>query len=126
MLYASSDAVEHATPITVDANSYPPFKLLDTCLVESIVAELDELDASHTDLDSQGPALVGALTKALCRMSIQPLVGVREEGLIMRRCQPCFILFSISYDDRGAAFPRRPNAVVRCYRPPHPYPLGVA
>jgi transcription initiation factor TFIIH subunit 3 len=123
MLYASSDAVEHATPITVDANSYPPFKLLDACLVEAIVAELDKLD---TDLDSQGPALVGALTKALCRMSIQPLVGLHGEGLIMRRCQPCFILFSISYDDRGAALPRRPNAVVRCYRPPHPYPLGVA
>lgn len=64
MLYASSDPVEHATPITVDANSYPPFKLLDTSLVHAIAAELDVLDAA--DREPQEPALVGALTKALC------------------------------------------------------------
>ena len=71
MLYASSDVVEHAAPITVDANSYPPFKLLDTSLVHAITAEFDALDVSH---GADGPmsaaespsALVGALTKALC------------------------------------------------------------
>ncbi|KAJ3518107.1 hypothetical protein NMY22_g13824 [Coprinellus aureogranulatus] len=50
-------------------NSYPPFKLLDTSLLRAIVAELDALDASHADLDSQAPALVGALTKALCHVN---------------------------------------------------------
>ena len=77
MLYASSDVVEHAAPITVDANSYPPFKLLDTCLVQSIVAELDALD---TSADSQGPALVGALTKALCRASSNPSFWSASKG----------------------------------------------
>ncbi|KAF6761265.1 transcription factor Tfb4 [Ephemerocybe angulata] len=75
MLYASSDAVEHATPITVDANSYPPFKLLDTSLVQAIAAELDALSTSHADPSPLAPALVGALTKALCyvnRVSFSP------------------------------------------------------
>ncbi|KAJ2922747.1 hypothetical protein H1R20_g14377, partial [Candolleomyces eurysporus] len=80
MLYASSDVVEHAAPITVDANSYPPFKLLDTSLVHAITAELDVLDVSHGADGSMSAAespsaLVGALTKALCyvnRVSFPP------------------------------------------------------
>jgi transcription initiation factor TFIIH subunit 3 len=48
MLYASTDQLESAS-ITVDANSYPPLKLLDTTLVTRIGAELDGLDESHDD-----------------------------------------------------------------------------
>ncbi|KAJ2916756.1 hypothetical protein MD484_g3611, partial [Candolleomyces efflorescens] len=80
MLYASSDVVEHAAPITVDANSYPPFKLLDTSLVHAITAEFDALDVSHgadgpTSAAESPSALVGALIKALCyvnRVSFSP------------------------------------------------------
>lgn len=48
MLYASTDHLESSS-ITIDANSYPPFKLLDTTVVTRIGAELDALDDSHDE-----------------------------------------------------------------------------
>ena len=119
MLYASSDPLEHATSITVDANSYPPFKLLDTSLVHAIAAELDLLDASHDERRDAPSALVGALTKALCRPFA--VFGPFSPSLIMARCQSHFLLAG-----RGAASPRWPAAVSNRHRPPHSNPLTVA
>ncbi|KDR75209.1 hypothetical protein GALMADRAFT_249181 [Galerina marginata CBS 339.88] len=60
LLYASTDPPAQSPPI--DANAYPPFRLLDTAVVTRIAAELD-LDETPPDTPS---AVVGALTKALC------------------------------------------------------------
>ncbi|PFH53817.1 hypothetical protein AMATHDRAFT_73229 [Amanita thiersii Skay4041] len=50
---------------TIDANSYPPFKLVDSTVVLRVAEEMDNLD----DPEEEEPiALVGALTKALCCM----------------------------------------------------------
>lgn len=41
MLYSSTDLVTRTQ--VIDANSYPPFKLVDSTIVTRIVEELDEL-----------------------------------------------------------------------------------
>lgn len=61
MLYSSSQAPEH--PLSADANSYLPFKTVDSTVVNKIMTELDALDANSERLPS---SIVGALTKALC------------------------------------------------------------
>ncbi|TFK44391.1 transcription factor Tfb4-domain-containing protein [Crucibulum laeve] len=61
MLYASTDPPKEQQ--TIDANSYPPFKLVDSTVVTRIMEELDALG----DLEEEPPCvLVGAITKALC------------------------------------------------------------
>ncbi|KAG7098767.1 hypothetical protein E1B28_000675 [Marasmius oreades] len=61
MLYSSSDPIAEIPPN--DANSYPPFKLVDSTVVNRIARELELI--ADDDLDAP-VALVGALTKALC------------------------------------------------------------
>ena len=99
MLYASTDQLESA-PISVDANSYPPLKLLDTTLVTRIGAELDALSLSH-DEDEQVPcALVGALTKALCyvnRITTTP-VSVKGAQAVPPQVDPRILILSVSPD----------------------------
>ncbi|KAG6885961.1 hypothetical protein C0993_006888, partial [Termitomyces sp. T159_Od127] len=60
-LYSSSDPAPQSQPI--DANSYPPFKLVDSTIVTRIMQELDDLGEPSEEAPS---SLVGALTKALC------------------------------------------------------------
>ncbi|KAK2464250.1 hypothetical protein APHAL10511_003707 [Amanita phalloides] len=70
MLYSSTNPP--SDPPVTDANTYPPFKLVDTAVVAHIVEELDALG----DPDEEEPvALVSALTKALCyinRITLPP------------------------------------------------------
>ncbi|KIJ67969.1 hypothetical protein HYDPIDRAFT_25422 [Hydnomerulius pinastri MD-312] len=62
MLYSSTETLVDEVP-SLDANSYPPFKMVDTMVLQRITRELDALG----DLEEEPPcALVGALTKALC------------------------------------------------------------
>ncbi|KAF8894042.1 TFIIH subunit Tfb4/p34 [Infundibulicybe gibba] len=59
MLYSSTDPVPDT--IVVEADSYPPFKLVNSTVMRRIVEELDALQ------DEEAPcSLVGALAKALC------------------------------------------------------------
>ncbi|EAU91711.2 basic transcription factor 2.35KD subunit [Coprinopsis cinerea okayama7 len=92
MLYASTDQHQTAS-ISVDANSYPPFKLLDNTVVTSIAAELDALDDSH-DEEEVPCALVGALTKALC--STTPLPN-GSQG-VPPQLDPRILILSVSPD----------------------------
>lgn len=58
MLYSSTDPIIHDQ--VIDANSYPPFKLVDSTIITRIMEELDD------HIISTPTSLVGALTKALC------------------------------------------------------------
>ncbi|KAH7913906.1 transcription factor Tfb4 [Hygrophoropsis aurantiaca] len=62
MLYSSTDVVADDA-IAPDANSYPPFKAVDSTVVQNMMYEFDAFQKS----DHEPPCdLVGALTKALC------------------------------------------------------------
>ncbi|KAI6026180.1 transcription factor Tfb4 [Pisolithus microcarpus] len=61
MLYTSTEALVDEPP-PLDANSYPPFRMVDTTVTRQILRELDAIEPG----DEQPCALVGALTKALC------------------------------------------------------------
>lgn len=61
MLYTSTEALVDEPP-PLDANSYPPFRMVDTTVTRQILRELDAVEPG----DEQPCALVGALTKALC------------------------------------------------------------
>ncbi|TFK26523.1 Tfb4-domain-containing protein [Coprinopsis marcescibilis] len=105
MLYASTDQLEPSS-ITVDANSYPPFKLLDTAVVTRIAAELDALDDSH-DEEEVPCALVGALTKALCyvnRISATPQPTDGSQG-VPPQVDPRILILSVSPDLSASYIP---------------------
>ncbi|KAI6046052.1 transcription factor Tfb4 [Pisolithus marmoratus] len=61
MLYASTETLVDEPP-SLDANSYPPFKMVDTTVTLRIFRELATIEPG----DEPPCALVGALTKALC------------------------------------------------------------
>lgn len=62
MLYASTEPFTGEPP-SLDANSYPPFRMVDTTILQRISHEFNAM----SDLAEEPPcALVGALTKALC------------------------------------------------------------
>ncbi|KAK1218809.1 RNA polymerase II transcription factor B subunit 4 [Marasmius sp. AFHP31] len=78
MLYSSLDPVTDVPPS--DANSYPPFKLVDSTVATRITRELELI----ADDDLEAPvALVGALTKALCyinRLTIENNAATANSG----------------------------------------------
>ncbi|KAF5380496.1 hypothetical protein D9615_004577 [Tricholomella constricta] len=61
MLYSSTDPATQDQAI--DANSYLPFKLVDSTIITRIMEELDELGEPAEEVPN---SLVSALTKALC------------------------------------------------------------
>ncbi|KAF9231942.1 transcription factor Tfb4, partial [Melanogaster broomeanus] len=62
MLYSSTETLVDDDP-PLDANSYQPFKIVDTTVLQRIANELDVIG----ELEEEPPcALVGAFTKALC------------------------------------------------------------
>ncbi|KAJ7446236.1 transcription factor Tfb4 [Mycena galericulata] len=72
MLYSSSDPVPDSLATDTDANAYPPFTVVDSTVVQRIMAELDSLEEKDEEAPS---ALVGALAKALCyvnRITLPP------------------------------------------------------
>lgn len=77
LLYSSANSPSE-TPSN-DANSFPPFKMVDSTIMHNIVQQLDALDQgldeeglpsllclNYSHILSAPSALVGALTKALC------------------------------------------------------------
>ncbi|KIJ68068.1 hypothetical protein HYDPIDRAFT_173748 [Hydnomerulius pinastri MD-312] len=65
MLYSSTEALVGEVP-SLDANSYPPFKIVDTMVLQRITRELDTLGDLKEEPFVAPSALVGAPTKALC------------------------------------------------------------
>ncbi|KIM91931.1 hypothetical protein PILCRDRAFT_101 [Piloderma croceum F 1598] len=61
MLYSSTDPLQHNR--TIDANSYPPFRVVDYSVMQHIMEEIDALGEPEDEVPC---ALVGAVTKALC------------------------------------------------------------
>ncbi|KIK09917.1 hypothetical protein K443DRAFT_127299 [Laccaria amethystina LaAM-08-1] len=71
MLYSST--LHNPELQSIDSNSYAPFKLVDSTIINRISDELDAID--HSEEEDAPCALVGALTKALCyvnRISLPP------------------------------------------------------
>ncbi|KAF8628909.1 hypothetical protein AX15_003690 [Amanita polypyramis BW_CC] len=106
MLYSSTNPPKDL-PI-VDANSYPPFKLVDTTVNSRIAEELDILG----DPDKEEPvALVGALTKALCyinRITLLPApIPGKKEGTLESPVvpDPRILVLSVSPDHATSYIP---------------------
>lgn len=79
MLYSTSGSLADA--VVHDADSYAPFKLMDTTVSNRIIAELNAL--ADSDKQEEPSALVGALTKALCctfAVCILPLFIPRHQS----------------------------------------------
>ncbi|KAJ7594286.1 TFIIH subunit Tfb4/p34 [Mycena floridula] len=98
MLYSSTDApVDSFSP---DANSYRPFKLVNSTIVGKIMSELEALE--KLDEEEAPCALVGALTKALCyinRLSIASSATKSPEDVEQAvLADPRILVLSVSAD----------------------------
>ncbi|RDB24941.1 RNA polymerase II transcription factor B subunit 4 [Hypsizygus marmoreus] len=71
MLYSTIDPTNHDQAI--DANSYPPFRLVDSTIVTRITEELEALGEPEEEAPS---SLVSALIKALCYVNRVTLPSV--------------------------------------------------
>ncbi|KAI0266857.1 TFIIH subunit Tfb4/p34 [Gloeopeniophorella convolvens] len=104
MLYSSLDAgpTNHNDP-PADANSYRPFKLVNSIVAKSIQKELDLLGS----LTAEPPvALVGSLTKALCyinRLAHPPAGSSPEE--VAASADPRILILSVSPDLSASYIP---------------------
>ncbi|KAI0254048.1 transcription factor Tfb4 [Lactifluus subvellereus] len=103
MLYSSLDAGSaNGNDPPADANSYRPFKLVNSVVANSIQKELDLIDG----LTEEPPvALVGALTKALCfinRLAHPPSGTVADETT---SADPRILILSVSPDLSASYIP---------------------
>ncbi|KAH9979168.1 TFIIH subunit Tfb4/p34 [Russula compacta] len=104
MLYSSLDARSpNSDDPPADANSYRPFKLVDSVVTNNIQKELDLIEG----LTEEPPvALVGALTKALCfinRLAHPPPGSVADET--MASADPRILILSVSPDLSASYIP---------------------
>ncbi|KAF8556130.1 transcription factor Tfb4 [Imleria badia] len=106
MLYSSTETstlVDDAVPL--DANSYPPFKTVDTSVLQRIKSELEALG----EMEEEPPcALVGALTKALCYINrithpSTSATNVVEDPTILP--DPRILILSVSPDLSSSYIP---------------------
>ncbi|KAJ3853756.1 transcription factor Tfb4-domain-containing protein [Lentinula lateritia] len=107
LLYSSANPPSE-TPSN-DANSFPPFKMVDSTIMHNIVQQLDALDQG---LDEEAPsALVGALTKALCfinRLTLEFNTSTANatEGLEpLTLSDPRILVLSVSPDQTASYIP---------------------
>ncbi|KAG1734670.1 TFIIH subunit Tfb4/p34 [Suillus paluster] len=104
MLYSSTELLTDDVP-SLDANSYLPFKLVDSTVVQRIMNEFDAIGK----LEEEPPcALVGAVTKALCYINriIHPssaTTGVAEDPSIVH--DPRILILSVSPDLSSSYIP---------------------
>jgi len=104
MLYSSLDpSSANSNDPPADANSYRPFKVVDSVVTSNIQKELDLIER----LTEEPPvALVGALTKALCFINrlAHPLSGnVADETAA--RADPRILILSVSPDLSASYIP---------------------
>ncbi|KAH9978605.1 transcription factor Tfb4 [Lactifluus volemus] len=103
MLYSSLDAASansHDPP--ADANSYRPFKLVNSVVTNNIQKELDLIEGLT---EEPSVALVGALTKALCfinRLAHPPSGSTTDESTSM---DPRILILSVSPDLSASYIP---------------------
>ncbi|KAG9316328.1 transcription factor Tfb4 [Chiua virens] len=105
MLYSSTETLtlpDNAHPL--DANSYPPFKTVNTTVLQQITREMETLG----ELEQEPPcALVSALTKALCYINriTHPTSGanVAEDPTILP--DPRILILSVSPDLSSSYIP---------------------
>ncbi|KAJ3923964.1 transcription factor Tfb4-domain-containing protein [Lentinula edodes] len=107
LLYSSANPPSE-TPSN-DANSFPPFKMVDSTIMHNIVQQLNALDQG---LDEEAPsALVGALTKALCfinRLTLEFNTSTANatEGLEpLTLSDPRILVLSVSPDQTTSYIP---------------------
>ncbi|OJA08669.1 hypothetical protein AZE42_01189 [Rhizopogon vesiculosus] len=104
MLYSSTELLTDDMP-PLDANSYLPFKLVDSTVVRRIMDELDAIGK----LEEEPPcALVGAVTKALCYINrithhSSTTTGVAEDPTTLH--DPRILILSVSPDLSSSYIP---------------------
>lgn len=104
MLYSSTELLTDDVP-SLDANSYLPFKLVDSVVVQRIMNEFDAIGK----LEEEPPcALVGAVTKALCYINrithpSSSTAGVAEDPSIAH--DPRILILSVSPDLSSSYIP---------------------
>ncbi|EIM83043.1 Tfb4-domain-containing protein [Stereum hirsutum FP-91666 SS1] len=107
MLYSSSDSIpdQDQTADESSANSYRPFRLVDSAIVRRITEELELLEAQNKP-EEEPVALVGALTKALCyinRITHVPTANAPEDPAA--HVDPRILILSVSPDLSTAYIP---------------------
>ncbi|KAI9450528.1 transcription factor Tfb4 [Russula earlei] len=105
MLYSSSlDAGSaNGNDPPADANSYRPFKVMDSVVAKNIQKELNLIEGLK---DEPPVALVGALTKALCfinRLAHPSLGSVADETMVST--DPRILILSVSPDLSASYIP---------------------
>ncbi|KAI5123036.1 hypothetical protein M0805_000472 [Coniferiporia weirii] len=98
LLYSSMDRKpETADESLADANTYLPFKVVDTAVTSSIGAELDALSEEEEEAPCQ---LVGALTKALCHINriVNPSAASSNAETPIVPPEPRIVILSVSPD----------------------------
>lgn len=104
MLYSSTELLSDDVP-SLDANSYLPFKLVDSTVVQRIMNEFDAIG----ELEEEPPcALVGAVTKALCYINrithpSSTTAGVAEDPSVIH--DPRILILSVSPDLSSSYIP---------------------
>ncbi|KAG8961315.1 RNA polymerase II transcription factor B subunit 4 [Tulasnella sp. 419] len=108
MLYSSLEAPEQTEAPTPDANSYQPFRLVDSTISKRIQEGMEKT-AEGSEQNSRG--LVGALTKALCYVNrlIQLNTIVVGDGSAVRNSSsqlaPRILVISVSPDLSSSYIP---------------------
>ncbi|KAJ4483225.1 transcription factor Tfb4-domain-containing protein [Lentinula aciculospora] len=108
LLYSSAD-LSSETPSN-DANSFPPFKMVDSTIMHNIVQHLDTL-TQDPDEEEAPSALVGALTKSLCYINRLTLdfnasTANATEGLEpLTLSDPRILILSVSPDQTAFYIP---------------------
>lgn len=104
LLYSSTELLSDDAP-SLDANSYLPFKLVDSTVVQRIMNEFDAIG----ELEEEPPcALVGAVTKALCYINrithpSSTTAGVAEDPSLVH--DPRILILSVSPDLSSSYIP---------------------
>jgi transcription initiation factor TFIIH subunit 3 len=104
LLYSSTELFSDDVP-SLDANSYLPFKLVDSTVIQRIMNEFDAIG----ELEEEPPcALVGAVTKALCYINrithpSSTTTGVAEDPSIVH--DPRILILSVSPDLSSSYIP---------------------
>ncbi|PCH43774.1 transcription factor Tfb4 [Wolfiporia cocos MD-104 SS10] len=98
MLYPST--TQAAGSNSADANTYRPFKVLDSTVIDSLSKQVEALDASETEAPV---GLVGALTKALCYINRVAALATENDQTVA--VDPRILILSVSPDQSASYIP---------------------
>ncbi|OCH95161.1 transcription factor Tfb4 [Obba rivulosa] len=104
LLYSSTTIAAEEHSVNADANTYRPFKVLDSTIMGSIRNQLEALEL----LEAEAPiGLVGAITKSLCyinRLTI-PSSSTTPAEEKQAPLDPRILIFSVSPDQSPSYIP---------------------